>query len=318
MRNIVVSILCHTFNHSSYIKIALDGFIMQKTDFDFEICIHDDASTDGTQSIIKQYEEKYPNLVKPIYQSVNQYSQGRSVFEINRKRAQGKYIAICEGDDYWIDPNKLQKQVTLLEVDPECICVGHACYIQNTRNPFARKTWRIGSEERVLSMQEIIENRGSVFPFHSFMFRNVPIEIPEFFKHFKVGDVTRLMYFATKGNIYYCPKVMSVYRVGIDSSWTHRVRMNEMKIIEHYQSEIEFFNQFNSYTNFQYENSINQVITRLEYIMLIRKRDFDTIKQEKYKQYLQKSLYSRLAMLTEKYLPVMFNYLRFLRFRYWV
>jgi len=318
MENIVVSVLCHTFNHSDFIQKALDGFIMQKTDFNFEICIHDDASTDGTQDIIKQYALKYPDLIKPIYQSINQYSQGKSVYEINRTRAKGKYIAICEGDDYWIDSSKLQKQVEILDNDPKCSCVGHACYIQNTRNPFARKIWRIGSKVRVLSVTEIIENRGSVFPFHSFMFRNETIEMPDFFKSFKVGDVTRLMYFSLIGHVVFIPNAMSVYRVGVDLSWNQRVRMNTQKIIEHYQSEIQFFKDINTYTNHEYDESVNKVINRLEYIMLVRKRDFETIKQNKYKLISNKSVYSRLTLFVEHYFPKLFDGLRFLRFKYWV
>jgi len=318
MEKIVVSIMCHTFNHSSFIKKALDGFIMQKTNFNFEICIHDDASTDDTQSIIKQYEKRYPNLVKPIYQTINQYSQSKSVFEINRLRAKGKYLAICEGDDYWIDPNKLQRQVDILESDEKCACVGHACYIQNTRNPLARKIWRIGDEERILSMEEIIEHRGSVFPFHSFMFRNETIEMPEFFKYFKVGDVTRLMYFSTIGHIVYIPTIMSVYRVGVDLSWTHRVRMNAQKLITHYQSEYDFFKAFNHYTNYQYDTIINKTLNYLEYLILTRKRVFQDLNQDKFKPFIYKNRYSQSALWIEKNFPQLFDYLRVLRFKYWV
>lgn len=86
--------------------------MQQKTNFPIEVLIHDDASTDGTQDIIREYEKKYPNIVKPIYQKENQYSKGVKVSLVyNYSRARGKYIALCEGDDYWTDPYKLQKQV---------------------------------------------------------------------------------------------------------------------------------------------------------------------------------------------------------------
>jgi glycosyltransferase involved in cell wall biosynthesis len=116
----LVSIDCITYNHEAYISQALDGFLMQKTKFPFEVLIHDDLSTDGTADIIRKYEKKHPLIIKPIYQTVNQFSKG---VEISKKfqfpRAQGKYIAICEGDDYWTNPNKLQKQVDILEANPE-------------------------------------------------------------------------------------------------------------------------------------------------------------------------------------------------------
>lgn len=114
--DILVSISILTFNHSSYIKECLDGILMQKTSFKFEILIHDDASTDGTEQIIKNYCKKYPDIIKPLYEKENQWVKGkRGSVVFNFPRAKGKYIALCEGDDYWTDPYKLQKQVDFLE-----------------------------------------------------------------------------------------------------------------------------------------------------------------------------------------------------------
>ena len=118
MKTPLVSIACLTYNHVNYIKQCLDGFLIQETDFSIEILIHDDASTDGTADIIRSYEKKYPEIIKPIYQNVNQYSQGIKISRTyNFSRVKGKYIAICEGDDYWTDPKKLQKQVNFLEAN---------------------------------------------------------------------------------------------------------------------------------------------------------------------------------------------------------
>lgn len=112
----IVSIICIAYNQEAYIKDALDGFVNQKTDFPFEVIIHDDASSDSTAAIIKSYQEKYPYIIKPIYERDNQFSQGNYNFINDMFEAvQGKYIATCEGDDYWIDPLKLQKQVDFLD-----------------------------------------------------------------------------------------------------------------------------------------------------------------------------------------------------------
>ena len=108
----LLSICCVTYNHKKYIRQCLDSFLMQKTNFKFEIIIHDDASTDGTADIIKEYYEKYPDIIKPIFQTENQFSQGKSISKtFIYPRIKGKYVALCEGDDYWTDPYKLQKQV---------------------------------------------------------------------------------------------------------------------------------------------------------------------------------------------------------------
>ena len=125
----LVSICCLAYNHKSYIRQCLDGFIIQKTTFPIEILIHDDASTDGTTEIIREYESNYPEIIKPIYQSENQYSKGVKISAtFNWSRVKGKYIALCEGDDYWTDPFKLQKQVDILENHPEFNVCFHQFY----------------------------------------------------------------------------------------------------------------------------------------------------------------------------------------------
>ena len=118
--SVEVSVVCNAYNHEKYIRSALEGFAMQKTSFPFEVLVHDDASTDRTAEIIREYEIKYPDIIKPIYSTENQYSKNDgSLSQIQNGRVQGKYIALCEGDDYWTDPLKLQKQYDLLESHPE-------------------------------------------------------------------------------------------------------------------------------------------------------------------------------------------------------
>ena len=97
---IMASICCITYNHENYIADAIESFLMQKTNFNYEIIIYDDASTDKTADIIREYETKYPGLIKPIYQTENQYSKGVKTINFSLQRAEGKYIAVCEGDDY--------------------------------------------------------------------------------------------------------------------------------------------------------------------------------------------------------------------------
>lgn len=119
-RPLMVSIRCLAYNHELYIRKALDGFVMQKTNFRFEAIVHDDASTDGTADIIREYAEKYPKIIKPIFETENQYrKRDGSLRRIMNTATKGRYAALCEGDDYWTDPLKLQKQVDFLESHPE-------------------------------------------------------------------------------------------------------------------------------------------------------------------------------------------------------
>ncbi len=124
--NILVSIRCLTYNHEAFIRQCLEGFIMQKTNFKFEAIIHDDASTDNSATIIKEYASKYPDIIKPILETENQYSKhdGSLSRIMNAAVAStAKYIAYCEGDDFWTDPYKLQKQVDILEANPQVTMV---------------------------------------------------------------------------------------------------------------------------------------------------------------------------------------------------
>lgn len=114
--DVKLSICCITYNHEKYIEQTLNSFLMQKTNFKFEVLIHDDASTDKTAEIIHKYEKKFPDIIKPVYQKENQFSKGIYVDkEFNWPRIQGEYVALCEGDDYWTDEYKLQKQVDFLD-----------------------------------------------------------------------------------------------------------------------------------------------------------------------------------------------------------
>ena len=122
----IVSIRCLAYNHKKYISRALDSFLSQRTSFPFEIIVHDDASTDGTTDIIREYEEKYPSIVKPIYEKENMYSKDWNCVEKSIDACiKGKYVAICEGDDYWCDPLKLQKQVEFMERHSNCYLCTH-------------------------------------------------------------------------------------------------------------------------------------------------------------------------------------------------
>jgi len=126
----LVSISCRTYNQEKFIRAAIEGILMQKTTFPVELIIHDDASTDSTTDIIRDYESKYPHIIKPIYQEENQYSKGIKIgVKYIHPQIKGKYYAICEGDDYWIDPLKLQKQVDILEGNDE-VGIVHTGFIK--------------------------------------------------------------------------------------------------------------------------------------------------------------------------------------------
>jgi glycosyltransferase involved in cell wall biosynthesis len=130
-QDIMVTIRCATYNHEPYIRQCLEGFVMQKTNFRYIAIIHDDASTDKTTEIIREYAEKYPNIIRPIFQKENQYSKGRSykIREMLDELVTSKYTAMCEGDDFWTDENKLQKQFDWMESHPDYSACFHQALV---------------------------------------------------------------------------------------------------------------------------------------------------------------------------------------------
>ncbi|MFA7615940.1 MAG: glycosyltransferase [Weeksellaceae bacterium] len=221
MQNPLVSISCTTYNHEPYIRQCLDGFLMQQCDFEFEIVIHDDASTDETQEIIKEYQKKFPDIIKPIFQTENQYSKTGSgiMARYNFPRAQGKYIALCEGDDYWTDPLKLQKQVDILEKNTNIDICSHASFknIKDIQTDKLIGYW--GESKRFFSFEEVIMNFAATAPLHSILIRNKNIELIRDIVTVSLGghSMTQILYSYPNGLIY-LPDRMSVYRVGSQSS----------------------------------------------------------------------------------------------------
>jgi glycosyltransferase involved in cell wall biosynthesis len=126
----LLSVLTVTYNHGNYIRQCLEGIVMQKTTFPIEVIVGEDCSTDNTRNIVQEFEQRYPGIIKPVYQEKN-VGAGRNLFEFCYPKLQGKYIAICEGDDYWTDPYKLQKQVDFLERNSNYVLCFHSRNIIN-------------------------------------------------------------------------------------------------------------------------------------------------------------------------------------------
>lgn len=212
-----VSILCVTFNHVNFIKNTLDGFLLQKTTFPIEIIIHDDASQDGTSDIIREYEILHPGIFTPIYQIENQFSKRVDIGkEFIFPKIRGKYIAYCEGDDYWIDPLKLQKQVDFLEQNQDYGLV----YTDIDRI----------NEKGDLIDQDFFKNNSASFceTFEDYLI-NAPFRAPctwlfrsslhkEANKNYVVGDLPILLDIAAKSKIYFLHDTTAHYRVLTNSA----------------------------------------------------------------------------------------------------
>ena len=270
------SIICNTFNHEKTIAKAIESFLIQKTNFLFEILIHDDASEDKTQEIIESYIQRFPGRIDAIFQDENMTQKGFSVTEINSHRARGEYITYCEGDDYWIDSERLQKLVDILESDSDITLVGHASLIQNHRFPNFQRVWKV--KDGFLNMDEVIRERGILFANNAVMVRANVLNYPEYSKMLLVQDTKRVISAGLTGKIFAINEVMSVYQQGIPGSWTDRTRFNAQKMIKHYQSEYQFFMEFDLQTNNKYHESVQSVLDLLNYLIALHEQNSDCFK----------------------------------------
>lgn len=222
MNRPLVSISCITYNHAPYIRQCLEGFFMQQCDFEYEILIHDDASTDGTSEIIREYQEKYPEIIKPIIQTQNQWSQGirGMMARFNFPRAKGKYIALCEGDDYWTDPLKLQKQVEFLEKNEDYVLTGHnASIIDDQGNLILERKNTSFTKDVDFSKEDL--KKGKFHLTLTLVFRNIELPYNEKLKKVGNGDKVLVSMLGHYGKGRYMEDITpAVYRVHSGGMWS--------------------------------------------------------------------------------------------------
>ena len=209
---VLVSIACATFQHAAFVEKAIIGFLTQRTSFPFEIILHDDASTDGTAELVAHYASIYPRIIRCIRQDVNQYSQGIKPFSMLMvPMASGRYIAKCEGDDHWIDPLKLQKQVVALEADPGAVgCFTDAWNERDgQRTSYMDGIYAARPVHRRLQQREML--LGQNIPACTIMFRrDAIIPVPEQLSRSAVGDTVLYVHITRKGHLIYLPEYTAV------------------------------------------------------------------------------------------------------------
>lgn len=282
---IMVSIVCNAYNHEKYITQALNSFLMQKTNFPFEVLIHDDASTDGTADIIRDYVAKFPEIIKPIYQTQNQYSQKISVTRTYQySRAQGKYIALCEGDDYWTDPCKLQKQVDAMEAHPEVdICAHRTAYIRE-----GKVTALVPKQKSstIFPPEQVIAGGGAFVATSSLMFRRNMLNGENDYTQFWGLDYILQISGSLRGGMLYLKDCMSVYRQMSEGSWTARTKSNIEKRKAHSARIKDVLSKIDAGTDHRYTAVINNSIALSSLKTMAQQGDVKTILSPEYRRML--------------------------------
>ncbi len=259
----LVTICCITYNQEKYIEQTIKSFLMQETDFPFEIIIHDDASTDNTPNIMKKYAEKYPSIIRTIFQTENQYSQGHDMDSFIWNIAKGDYLAICEGDDYWTDPQKLQIQTTKMKEHPECHISFHATLetmndATESLNPHPRA--KHYEKEQIFDSRTVLAGGGSFMQTPSLMlYKDVVDNLPDFYYAAPAGDYPIQFLGSLNGGALYINRIMAVYRVGADGSWRKSIEDPD-KYIKFQTEWVDSYLKINEYYDQKYQKEIYTVL----------------------------------------------------------
>lgn len=298
-KEIGVSICCFVYNHEKYLRRCLDGLVKQKTNFKIEILIHDDASTDDSRGIIDEYVEKYPDLFKPLYQQENQTSKGKKVaWDFLYPRIRGKYVAWCEGDDYWTDEKKLQKQYDMLEQFTDKVFCTHIVrsvtecgeLLESTFPETLALSMHLESEEWIRMLLGDL-----TYPFHtSSYFGRADIlkkyvnQYPNFIMKTKVGDTPLMLLYATYGGCIFLKEEMSCYRRQSVGSWSQKMRTNIDYRARTILERIDMYKEYDTFTHKKYTDLIAKVCLYQKFIYLQVTNNYKEMIKREYRAYFKK------------------------------
>ena len=307
-RPVEVSIICTVYNHEQYLRDCLEGLVSQKTTFPFEIVVHDDASTDGTADIIREYEKKYPELIVPIYQTENQYSQKRAIYKtFCMPKASRRFIAFCEGDDYWTDPQKLQKQYDYMQAHPDCtLCTCSTEWKDQISGKISAKGCI--QADRDIPLEEIIlEKKGRIFCFVSYFVRREIYDSQPVW-HFPIGDYPLAVHAALNGTVHMLADSMCVYRYNSVGSWTQRMRGDEQRRIVS-DKMIAGMQEIDKTTEGKYAEVIHERILTQRYVSALMSHDFSIIRNdpELFRMHKERTLLYRFTDHFRCWMPRLFH-----------
>lgn len=273
--DILVSVLCITYNHEDFIADCLDGILMQETDFKYEIIVHDDASTDRTRLIIEKYYKQHPSVITPIFQNENQFKNiGGQIVLTAFSKAKGRIIAYCEGDDRWTDKAKLQHQVEYLTANPDCAGCFHRTRLINARGTVVAQEYFLPTQDKY-SLADCILKLSSPYSTCSLVFKRVALEAVPIWLRNNLTDMFLEFQIARYGNMGFVDRNMADYRSHRGGVWTSRSDVSQIVELAHrYKTLLEstqFSTEFRSELQTRLDYHLAQLCTRTSYNRLLRR-----------------------------------------------
>ncbi len=298
--DILVSVHCLVFNQEKYIARCLDSILEQKTNFNVEIIVHDDFSSDKSREIIESYKSKFPHIIKTVYEQKNIYSETGNFIEIAgllNNISQGKYIAICEGDDYWTDPCKLMIQFSLLEQNDDSHFCVHRVNVVSSNNGSVPETslpsFKLRSKK--LSEKRFIEiiSRKYNFQTSSYFFRKADYDLffknrPDFSRIMPTDDEILIRFFGTLGGTIYVDRAMSTYVQFTSGSWSEKNKQDkEEKELQRFLKAVDMFD---SYSNYRFHKFCEDIHLRKSVYALLAKKEYGKIFKDKKLRHMLKTM----------------------------
>lgn len=300
----LVTVILPTHNHAPFIAQAIESVLMQQTDFPFDILLHDDASTDGTADICRAFAEKYPDKITLIAQTVNQYTIDRRIqSHILIPRVNAKYTAILDGDDYWIDPLKLQKQVGYLEAHPDCtLCIGGS-YLVDVNNQVVGQVTPYQTD-CVVNPDDMIRGGGGFNATNTIVMpTNLLKNLPKFADYVEAEDIPFQLLGALSGYAWYIADILMAYRLAVPGSWSTRQYASGMETrIKTSRDLIALNKGYDAFSGGKYHDAFVQAIQYQEFLILTYQHKLKEAKKPPYRRFYDKLSWKRkLRLFGETY-----------------
>ena len=294
---ILVSVFCFVYNHEKYVRQCLDSLLNQNTSFRYEILVNDDVSTDKTREILLEYQNRFPGIIRLFLQDENQYSKGRDMISLLLPYAKGKYVCLCEGDDYYLDETKLQRQFEMMEKYENCsLCVHKVQSVTESGEIMNHTTPNDSYTEGLKESKDIIGKMTYSYSFQTSSYfvrtdelrvlsESIPVYYKSIFQSEGVSDIPLFLYFAQRNKVYYIDRIMSAWRRNSIDGWSSKTTAE--KRVRHYRLLNEMLADYDVYTGGRFQAELSSAQLHNSYIICSMTHDYRNMLKKEYREFFR-------------------------------